>query len=219
MLPSAGAALLHRPVQRWRGNPVDTALLFHDGEFPLWVYYNFVIKISRKKHTQPPSSPSFGEGRASVEREKSIWDWAARTVREKYMSGRGRKKKEEGEQIKSCQMEILGFKRSETGVRVCLFSSRLYVMQIEINIYAPPTICPPFAFCSTNWFLNSWGKRPRRRAFPRRPSTPRGKKTLKIRPLVRLYTIRKTEELRQILNDDPRPNARFFEPRSTAVAE
>ncbi|KAG1955122.1 BRD4-interacting chromatin-remodeling complex-associated protein-like isoform X1 [Pimephales promelas] len=31
MLPSAGAALLHRPVQRWRGNPVDTALLFHDG--------------------------------------------------------------------------------------------------------------------------------------------------------------------------------------------
>jgi len=35
MLPSAGAALLHRPVQRWRGNPVDTALLFHDGEFPL----------------------------------------------------------------------------------------------------------------------------------------------------------------------------------------
>lgn len=43
------------------------------------------------------------------------------------MSGRGRKKKkeeeeeEEGEQIKSCQMEILGFKRSETGVRVCLF--------------------------------------------------------------------------------------------------
>ncbi|XP_056626825.1 BRD4-interacting chromatin-remodeling complex-associated protein-like isoform X2 [Triplophysa dalaica] len=31
MLPSAGAALLHRPVQRWRGNPVDTGLLFHDG--------------------------------------------------------------------------------------------------------------------------------------------------------------------------------------------
>ncbi|XP_051968514.1 BRD4-interacting chromatin-remodeling complex-associated protein-like isoform X1 [Xyrauchen texanus] len=31
MLPSAGASLLHRPVQRWRGNPVDTALLFHDG--------------------------------------------------------------------------------------------------------------------------------------------------------------------------------------------
>ncbi|XP_030630332.1 BRD4-interacting chromatin-remodeling complex-associated protein-like [Chanos chanos] len=31
MLPSAGAALLHRPVQRWRGNPVDKALLFHDG--------------------------------------------------------------------------------------------------------------------------------------------------------------------------------------------
>ncbi|XP_016122722.1 GLTSCR1-like protein [Sinocyclocheilus grahami] len=31
MLPSAGAALLRRPVQRWRGNPVDTALLFHDG--------------------------------------------------------------------------------------------------------------------------------------------------------------------------------------------
>ncbi|XP_051959409.1 BRD4-interacting chromatin-remodeling complex-associated protein-like isoform X1 [Xyrauchen texanus] len=31
MLPSAGAAQLHRPVQRWRGNPVDTALLFHDG--------------------------------------------------------------------------------------------------------------------------------------------------------------------------------------------
>ncbi len=129
MLPSAGAAPLHRPVQRWRGNPVDTALLFHDGEFPLWVYYNFVIKISRKKHTQPPSSPSFGEGRASVDRETSIWDWAARTVREKYMSGRGRKKKkeeEEGEQIKSCQMEILGFKRSETGVRVCLlFKSSL----------------------------------------------------------------------------------------------
>ncbi len=132
MLPSAGAAPLHRPVQRWRGNPVDAALLFHDGEFPLWVYYNFVIKISRKKHTQPPSSPSFGEGRASVDRETSIWDWAARTVREKYMSGRGRKKKkeeeeeEEGEQIKSCQMEILGFKRSETGVRVCLlFKSSL----------------------------------------------------------------------------------------------
>lgn len=46
------------------------------------------------------------------------------------MSGRGRKKKkeeeeEEGEQIKSCQMEILGFKRSETGVRVCLFKSSL----------------------------------------------------------------------------------------------
>ncbi|KAG9267923.1 BRD4-interacting chromatin-remodeling complex-associated protein-like isoform X1 [Astyanax mexicanus] len=31
MLPSAGAALLRRPVQRWRGNPVDKALLFHDG--------------------------------------------------------------------------------------------------------------------------------------------------------------------------------------------
>uniref|UniRef100_A0A8C1X9M5 BRD4 interacting chromatin remodeling complex associated protein like n=2 Tax=Cyprinus carpio TaxID=7962 RepID=A0A8C1X9M5_CYPCA len=31
MLPSAGAAPLHRPVQRWRGNPADTALLFHDG--------------------------------------------------------------------------------------------------------------------------------------------------------------------------------------------
>ncbi|KAK1794042.1 hypothetical protein P4O66_010946 [Electrophorus voltai] len=31
MLPSAGAVPLHRPVQRWRGNPVDKALLFHDG--------------------------------------------------------------------------------------------------------------------------------------------------------------------------------------------
>lgn len=42
---------------------------------------------------------------------------------------------EEGEQIKSCQMEILGFKRSETGVWVCLFFNRLYVMQMGINIY------------------------------------------------------------------------------------
>lgn len=32
--PSAGATLPQRPVQRWRGNPGDTALLFHDGEFP-----------------------------------------------------------------------------------------------------------------------------------------------------------------------------------------
>ncbi|KAF7705424.1 hypothetical protein HF521_020710 [Silurus meridionalis] len=29
--PSAGATLPQRPVQRWRGNPGDTALLFHDG--------------------------------------------------------------------------------------------------------------------------------------------------------------------------------------------
>ncbi|XP_062859064.1 BRD4-interacting chromatin-remodeling complex-associated protein-like [Trichomycterus rosablanca] len=31
MQPSARAPLPQRPVQRWRGNPVDTALLFHDG--------------------------------------------------------------------------------------------------------------------------------------------------------------------------------------------
>lgn len=60
-----------------------------------------------------------------------------------YEWEREKKKKEEekggdggdggggGEQIKGCQMEILGFKRSETGVkRVCLFPSRLYVMLI-----------------------------------------------------------------------------------------
>lgn len=35
------------------------------------------------------------------------------------MSGRGRRRRRRrrGEQIKSCQMEILGFKRSETGVK------------------------------------------------------------------------------------------------------
>lgn len=44
------------------------------------------------------------------------------------MSGRGsrRRRRRRGEQIKSCQMEILGFKRSETGVkRVRLFESSL----------------------------------------------------------------------------------------------
>lgn len=35
---------------------------------------------------------------------------------------------EEGEQIKSCQMEILGFKRSETGVRVCLFFKVVFML-------------------------------------------------------------------------------------------
>lgn len=53
--------------------------------------------------------------------------------------GEGEKKEEEekeGEQIKSCQMEILGFKRSETGVKKGFASSsRLYVMLIGINIY------------------------------------------------------------------------------------
>ncbi|TRY94545.1 hypothetical protein DNTS_008444 [Danionella cerebrum] len=93
MLPSGGAALLQRPVQRWRGNPADTALLFHDGKSK---------RGERKIYLRLSCKDSEG----------------------KYMSGRGRKKKEEeevveeGEQIKSCQMEILGFKRSETGVRV-----------------------------------------------------------------------------------------------------
>lgn len=51
----------------------------------LWVYYNFVIKISRKKHTRPPSTPSFWEGRVSAERkiylrqskdsEGKIYEW------------------------------------------------------------------------------------------------------------------------------------------------
>lgn len=40
-----------------------------------------------------------------------------------------------GEQIKSCQMEILGFKRSETGVKGFASLSRLYVLLIGINIY------------------------------------------------------------------------------------
>ncbi|TRY94543.1 hypothetical protein DNTS_008444 [Danionella cerebrum] len=87
MLPSGGAALLQRPVQRWRGNPADTALLFHDGKSK---------RGERKIYLRLSCKDSEG----------------------KYMSGRGRKKKEEeevveeGEQIKSCQMEILGFKRS-----------------------------------------------------------------------------------------------------------
>lgn len=43
---------------------------------------------------------------------------------EKNICGRGRRRRRRrrGEQIKSCQMEILGFKRSKTVVRVCLFS-------------------------------------------------------------------------------------------------
>lgn len=32
---AAFPALPLQPVRRWRGNPVDKALLFHDGEFPL----------------------------------------------------------------------------------------------------------------------------------------------------------------------------------------
>lgn len=118
------------------------------------------------------------------------------------MSGRGRKKKEEeeGEQIKSCQMEILGFNRSETGVRVCLFSSRLYVMQIEINIYASPTICSPFAFYSTS-FLIGGGKRQRRRPFPRRPSTTPGKNSTQDSPADPILPLHKIKDLKRAIRD------------------
>lgn len=100
---------------------------------PLWVYYNFVIKISRKKHTQAPSSlPSGREESLSGEKNLSEAE-QGRWGKKIYESGRGRRRRRRrrrGEQIKSCQMEILGFKRSETGVKGFASLSRLYVMLI-----------------------------------------------------------------------------------------
>lgn len=45
-----------------------------------------------------------------------------------------------GEQIKSCQMEILGFKRSETGVKGFASLSRLYVVLIGITMCGLDTV-------------------------------------------------------------------------------
>lgn len=107
--PTTRAVMARKP--RWQGTAFSWRWV------SLWVYYNFVIKISRKKHTQPPSSlPSGREESLSGEKNLSETEqgqW------EKYMSGRGRRRRRRrrGEQIKSCQMEILGFKRSETGVK------------------------------------------------------------------------------------------------------
>lgn len=125
--PTTRAVMARKP--RWQGTAFSWRWV------SLWVYYNFVIKISRKKHTQPPSSlPSGREESLSGEKNLSETEqgqW------EKYMSGRGRRRRRRrrGEQIKSCQMEILGFKRSETRVKGFASSSRLYVLLIGINMY------------------------------------------------------------------------------------
>lgn len=47
------------------------------------MYYNFVIKISRKKHTQPPSSLPSGREESLSGEEKSIRDRRG-TVRKIY---------------------------------------------------------------------------------------------------------------------------------------
>lgn len=106
--PTTRAVMARKP--RWQGTAFSWRWV------SLWVYYNFVIKISRKKHTQPPSSlPSGREESLSGEKNLSETEqgqW------EKYEWEREKEEEEkEGEQIKSCQMEILGFKRSETGVK------------------------------------------------------------------------------------------------------
>lgn len=102
---TAFSALPLQPVRWWRGNPVDKALLFHDGEFPLWVYYNFVIKISRKKHTQPPSSlPSgrvvslSGEKNLS-ETEQGQWEKICEWEREK-------KEEEDKEEVGGSKLKV-----------------------------------------------------------------------------------------------------------------
>lgn len=138
------AVMARKP--RWQ----DTAFSWR--WVPLWVYYNFVIKISRKKHTQAPSSlPSGREESLSGEKNLSETEqgqW------EKYMSGRGRRRRRRrrrGEQIKSCQMEILGFKRSETGVKGLPLFSRLYVMLIGINIYGSTWLSPLAFAANSSW--------------------------------------------------------------------
>lgn len=142
--PATRAVMARKP--RWQ----DTAFSWR--WVPLWVYYNFVIKISRKKHTQAPSSlPSGREESLSGEKNLSETEqgqW------EKYMSGRGRRRRRRrrrGEQIKSCQMEILGFKRSETGVKGLPLFSRLYVMLIGINIYGSTRFSPLAFPANSSW--------------------------------------------------------------------
>lgn len=127
--PTTTRAVMARKP-RWQGTAFSWRWV------SLWVYYNFVIKISRKKHTQPPSSLPSGR-EESLSGEKNLSD-TEQGQWEKYMSGRGRRRRRRrrGEQIKSCQMEILGFKKEwDRSKRVCLFLSRLYVMLIGINIY------------------------------------------------------------------------------------
>lgn len=53
-----------------------------------------MIKISRKKHTRPPSTPSFGEGRVSAERK--IYLRQSKDSEGKYMSGREGEEEEGG---------------------------------------------------------------------------------------------------------------------------
>lgn len=62
-----------------------------------------------------------------------------------------------GEQIKSCQMEILGFKRSETGVKGFASLRRLYVLLIGVNL------CGSTPFRAGAFSTNSCRRVPNRR--------------------------------------------------------
>lgn len=81
--PTTRAVMARKP--RWQGTAFSWRWV------SLWVYYNFVIKISRKKHTQPPSSLPSGRVE-SLSGEKNLSE-TEQGQWEKYMSGRGRRRR------------------------------------------------------------------------------------------------------------------------------